>query len=192
MQPTDATDSDSTRRSDEPGDPAARRLAQLERAIEERNTELAWTSERLVAELHERSAAQASALAAERYDPATGLPNRRLFEEQLAQSVADHRTAGEPAALLLIGVRELADIRGSNGFRAADLAARAVGDRLRLAVRGCDLVARIGDDEFAVWLTHLRASSDAFVRQFLDAQHDGPVPFHYPAPPLRDDLGLPS
>jgi predicted signal transduction protein with EAL and GGDEF domain len=36
-----------------------------------------------------------------------------------------------------------------------------VGERLRLAVRGCDLVARIGDDEFAVVLTHLRASSDA-------------------------------
>ena len=161
MPPSDATDSDSTRRSSQASEPGKGRLAQLEQAIEERNTELAWTSERLIAELHERSAAQASALAAERYDPATGLPNRRLFEEQLAQTAADHRAAGEPAALLLIGVQELGAVRASSGFRAADLAARVIGDRLRLAVRGCDLVARIGDDEFAVLLTHLRSSGDA-------------------------------
>jgi diguanylate cyclase (GGDEF)-like protein len=161
MRPSDATDSDSTRRSEQPRASGKRRLAQLEQAIQERDNELAWTSERLIAELHERSAAQASALAAERYDPATGLPNRRLFEEQLAQAAGEHRAAGEPAALLLIGVGQLAAIRAAAGFRAADLAAQVIGDRLRLAVRGCDLVARVGDDEFAVLLTHLRSSADA-------------------------------
>jgi diguanylate cyclase (GGDEF)-like protein len=137
------------------------RLLQLERTIAERDSELAWTSERLIAELHERAAAQASALAAERYDPASGLPNRRLFEEQLAQVVIEHQAAGEPLAVLLVGVEQLVALRGSMGFRAADLAARLIGERLRLAVRGCDLVARIGDGEFAVLLAHLRASGDA-------------------------------
>jgi len=138
-----------------------RRRAQLENEIKIRDHELAWTSERLIAELHERSAAQASATAAERYDPATALPNRRLFEEQLTQAAAEHHAACEPAAMLLIGVRDMASIRAENGFRAADVAARVIGDRLRLAVRGCDLVARIGDNEFAVLLTHLRSSADA-------------------------------
>jgi len=161
MQSTDTTNDDSTRRGEERRPTGRQRVAHLERAIMERDSELAWTSERLIAELHERSAAQASVLAAERYDPVTGLPNRRLFEELLAQSAAEHRVAAEPAALLLIGVQDLASIRGSSGFRAADLAARAIGDRLRLAVRGCDLVARVGDDEYAVLLTHLRASADA-------------------------------
>jgi diguanylate cyclase (GGDEF)-like protein len=145
-------------------------MVALERAIAERETELAWTSERLIAELHERSAAQASALAAERFDPATGLPNRRLFEEQLGRVAMDHKVAGEPAAVLLVGVGHLVALRGSMGFRAADLAARLIGERLRLAVRGCDLVARIGDDQFAVVLTHLRASSDAtpVARKLID------------------------
>ena len=31
----------------------------------------------------------------------------------------------------------------------------------------------------------VRASTDPFVRQFVDGEPDGPVPFHYPARPLR-------
>jgi phospholipid/cholesterol/gamma-HCH transport system ATP-binding protein len=34
------------------------------------------------------------------------------------------------------------------------------------------------------------ASSDPFVKQFVNAQADGPVPFHYPGRALADDLGL--
>lgn len=36
----------------------------------------------------------------------------------------------------------------------------------------------------------LRASSDPMVRQFIDAQPDGPVPFHYHAPSLAGDFDL--
>ena len=36
----------------------------------------------------------------------------------------------------------------------------------------------------------LRQSQDPFVRQFLDGQVDGPVRFHYPAPPIAQTLGL--
>jgi phospholipid/cholesterol/gamma-HCH transport system ATP-binding protein len=32
------------------------------------------------------------------------------------------------------------------------------------------------------------ASKDTFVRQFVDGESDGPVPFHYPAGPYREDL----
>ena len=38
----------------------------------------------------------------------------------------------------------------------------------------------------------LRMSQDPFVRQFLDGQVDGPVRFHYPAPPIEESLGLPG
>lgn len=36
----------------------------------------------------------------------------------------------------------------------------------------------------------LRASSDPFVRQFVDAAPDGPVPFHVPARPMAEEFGL--
>jgi phospholipid/cholesterol/gamma-HCH transport system ATP-binding protein len=34
----------------------------------------------------------------------------------------------------------------------------------------------------------VRHSTDPFVRQFVDGQPDGPVPFHYPAPPYAEEL----
>ena len=34
----------------------------------------------------------------------------------------------------------------------------------------------------------VRASSDPFVRQFVDGAPDGPVPFHYPATPLLEEF----
>lgn len=36
----------------------------------------------------------------------------------------------------------------------------------------------------------MMASEDPYVRQFVNAQADGPVPFHYPGKALLDDLGL--
>ena len=34
----------------------------------------------------------------------------------------------------------------------------------------------------------IRASDDPFVHQFVHAEADGPVPFHYPAKPIAEDL----
>jgi len=39
---------------------------------------------------------------------------------------------------------------------------------------------------------NLRVSDDSFVRQFLDAEPDGPVPFHYAAGDYASDMGLNS
>jgi phospholipid/cholesterol/gamma-HCH transport system ATP-binding protein len=36
----------------------------------------------------------------------------------------------------------------------------------------------------------IRASTEPFVKQFVHAEMDGPVPFHYPAPPFSDALHL--
>jgi phospholipid/cholesterol/gamma-HCH transport system ATP-binding protein len=38
--------------------------------------------------------------------------------------------------------------------------------------------------------SELMVTTDPFVRQFVDAAPDGPVPFHYPAPPYSQDLGI--
>ncbi|MBV8632905.1 MAG: ABC transporter ATP-binding protein [Burkholderiaceae bacterium] len=36
----------------------------------------------------------------------------------------------------------------------------------------------------------MRASNDPYVKQFVNAEADGPVPFHYPGKSLAEDLGL--
>ncbi len=38
----------------------------------------------------------------------------------------------------------------------------------------------------------IRASTEPYVRQFVHSEMDGPVPFHYPAAPYADELGLVS
>jgi phospholipid/cholesterol/gamma-HCH transport system ATP-binding protein len=39
-------------------------------------------------------------------------------------------------------------------------------------------------------VAEVNASSDPFVRQFVDSLHDGPVAFHYPARPYPADLRI--
>ncbi len=36
----------------------------------------------------------------------------------------------------------------------------------------------------------VRRSTEPFVHQFVHAETDGPIPFHYPALPLAEDVGL--
>jgi phospholipid/cholesterol/gamma-HCH transport system ATP-binding protein len=62
----------------------------------------------------------------------------------------------------------------------------AIADRILMfaaSPTGAQCIAQGTPDE-------LRQSQDPFVRQFLDGQVDGPVRFHYPAPPIAQALGL--
>ncbi len=153
------------------------RIDELERLVSERSAELAWANERLVAELYDRSAAEAVVSELQRFDPTTGLPNRRSFETRLERAVGGQMQGGEPAAVLCVGIGQLQEVRDSFGFAAGDAVARVVADRLRLTVRGSDTVARVGDDEFALLLLCLRQAQDAatVARKIFDVL-DAPVP----------------
>jgi diguanylate cyclase (GGDEF)-like protein len=155
---------------------AHQRVAYLERLIADLSSELAWANERLVTEMYDRSAVEAAAERLERNDPVTGLPNRRALEERLAQALAAHARSGEPAALVSVGLGRLAQIRESFGLAAGDRVLRVAADRLRRALRGSDVIARVGDHEFALLLTHLRDAQDAALvaRKLFDAL-DTPV-----------------
>jgi phospholipid/cholesterol/gamma-HCH transport system ATP-binding protein len=59
----------------------------------------------------------------------------------------------------------------------------AICDRAYLLSGGGRVVAHGTPEE-------LRASTDPEVRQFIGGEPDGPVRFHYPAPPLAQQLGL--
>ncbi len=139
------------------------RLAELETLISQRSDELAWANERLVSELYERSQAQADASALANTDSVTGLPNRSSFENRLKSLIDNPAVKEEPAAVMLLGIDRLAQLRETLGIPVCDQLLRAVAERLRQAVRGSDLVARVGDDCFALALTQLRLREDAVV-----------------------------
>ena len=167
------------------------RVAHLERLAADLSNELAWANERLVTEMYDRSAFEETAARLERNDPVTGLPNRRALEERLAQTLAAHAAGGEPAALVAVGLAQLASIRTSLGFAAGDRVLRVAADRLRRAVRGSDLIARVGDGEFALLLTHLRDAQDAaLVARKLFEALDAPVAHEGRDLPLQPAVGV--
>jgi diguanylate cyclase (GGDEF)-like protein len=132
----------------------------LEQELAQQRSELAWSSDRLVAEVYQRHELVVDAESARKFDAASGLPNRASFVRYLEELLAQLAQSGEPAALIVVGIDRLSHLRESLGFAMADRVARVIGERLRQALQGSAQVARVGDDEFALVLTKLRVSPD--------------------------------
>ncbi len=120
-----------------------RRQHELEALVVARTAELQRRSE----ELHE-SQRQLEKLAYA--DPLTGLPNRRLFNEELRRQLAQASRDDFPFALLLIDLDGFKKVNDSLGHDAGDALLVATAARLTQAVRANDRIARMGGDEFAV------------------------------------------
>ena len=85
-------------------------------------------------------------------DPLTGLPNHRHFHERLGAEVSRARRHGRPLTLALIDLDHFKQINDLAGHATGDRVLAELGARLRTGLRGEDLLARIGGDEFALLL----------------------------------------
>ena len=83
-------------------------------------------------------------------DALTSLANRRAFVARLDAAFAASRAGANPFAVLCFDLDQFKDINETLGHPAGDQLLQQVAERLRGAVRGKDLVARFGGDEFAV------------------------------------------
>jgi diguanylate cyclase (GGDEF)-like protein len=112
-----------------------------------------------VAQLHDSLKREAS------HDPLTRLNNRRLFLERLNQEIARADASNESFSVLFLDVDELKRINDTYGHLAGDALLREVSNALMDAVRGEDVVARYGGDEFIVLLPATPAPAAASVAQ---------------------------
>ena len=112
-----------------------------------------------VAQLHDSLKREAS------HDPLTRLNNRRLFLERLEQEIASAGAGGERFSILFLDVDELKRINDTYGHLAGDALLREVSNALMDAVRGQDVVARYGGDEFAVLLPATPSTAAVSVAQ---------------------------
>jgi diguanylate cyclase (GGDEF)-like protein len=116
-----------------------KRQVELERLIAERTAELRRSQEQLEQMAY--------------FDSLTGLPNRRMFSEQLRRLIAARARGQGGFALLLIDLDGFKPINDTYGHVVGDALLVAIAGHLRTLVRDTDLAARLGGDEFAVLLS---------------------------------------
>lgn len=90
------------------------------------------------------------------FDTLTGLPNRNMFHDRLAQEAGKSSRANLPLALLLIDLDEFKEVNDTLGHDVGDLLLQEAGKRISTCVRETDTVARLGGDEFTVILSELQ------------------------------------
>ena len=97
------------------------------------------------------------------HDPLTGLPNRTLFIQRVAEATRPVLPGEEErtAAVMLMDLDRFKEVNDTLGHHNGDLLLREVAVRLTQVLRRRDTVARLGGDEFAVLLPDLGSIDEA-------------------------------
>lgn len=94
------------------------------------------------------------------YDGLTKLPNREAFDSHLESAKKRCVRNGKSFAVAYIDLDHFKPINDNYGHHVGDSVLQITAQRLNSAVRGCDLVARIGGDEFVAILEEVESESD--------------------------------
>jgi len=94
------------------------------------------------------------------HDALTNLPNRVLFNNQLAIALANAQHNQTLLAVLFLDIDSFQAVNNSLGHTMGDQLLQSFSRRLTSCVRGGDMVARWGSDEFAVLLPRIKNSDD--------------------------------
>ena len=89
------------------------------------------------------------------YDALTQLPNRRLLDDRLSQTMAASKRSGCHGALMFLDLDNFKPLNDTHGHVVGDLLLIEAAHRLKSCVRETDTVARFGGDEFVVMLSNL-------------------------------------
>jgi diguanylate cyclase (GGDEF)-like protein len=120
-------------------------------------------------DLTERIAAESRIEAMVRHDTLTGLPNRTALVDCVAEATAGARRDGSTYAFVLVDMDRFRQINDSLGHDVGDTVLQTVAQRLQGCLRGDDLLARLGGDQFVVLVKPAdAAAAEAAARRILN------------------------
>ena len=97
-------------------------------------------------------------------DVLTGIPNRRWFIDEADRRIDRLDRDGQVGTLSVVDIDNMKRLNDQMGRPAIDRLLVRLAAQLRSVVRPSDLVARVGDDEFALWqdgMDHMTAAERA-------------------------------
>lgn len=128
------------------------------------------------------------------HDSLTGLPNRTYLLKRVEELILKSKEEDISFALCFIDLNKFKGVNDTLGHHAGDALLKHIGEILSSVVRECDVVARIGGDEFIILLENL-GTSDEFLPSTLKRIEGlkGEKPLHYTKEttiPVNFSLGL--
>ena len=123
-------------------------------------------------------------------DPLTGLNNRRMFEEFLAQEIDRSTRYGSSFALLSLDLRKFKSVNDTYGHAAGDAILRSVARATLETVRGSDIPCRIGGDEFAILLPQAERLGSEVLAQRIAGKFEEYASSIAPGAPVGIDYGI--
>ncbi|MFM1980617.1 MAG: hypothetical protein RLZ68_1882 [Pseudomonadota bacterium] len=136
----------------------ARSRQELEERVAERTNELANANVRLQREVKERIEIEQHVRELAHFDSITGLPNRNLLHDRMAQALLQAHRAGESVAIMFLDLDRFKNINDTLGHQVGDALLRQVAIRLSMTLRNTDTLGRLGGDEFVLVLPGLSGS----------------------------------
>ncbi len=94
------------------------------------------------------------------HDLLTGLPNRTLLADRLAQSIALSRRSNQLIAVCCLDLDNFKPLNDSYGHHVGDSILVGLARRMQESLRQGDTLARLGGDEFAIILTGLSTGDE--------------------------------
>lgn len=133
---------------------------ELEKRVSARTDELRNANVILQQEIHERQQAQAKLMHLALHDSLTGLPNRTLLMEHLAETVrANQSTQDLLPALLMLDCDRFKTINDTLGHLRGDRLLIEIANRILATIPGDSFAARLADDKFAILLCPMSDAS---------------------------------
>lgn len=124
------------------------------------------------------------------FDTVTGLPNRALLADRLAQEMARARRAGTEFAVLLFDLDGFKAVNDTWGHAAGDRVLAAVAERARRNVRASDTIGRLGGDEFLAILPETSGAGALGVAEKVRVALKEPYPIEGSAAQLGASVGI--